>query len=324
MAHSYGGLFAVYTLLNRPDIFKAYIAVSPSLWWDNQALAKQADQFVRDHKDLQTAIYMTMGNEGGGMLGGAQKVMGSLASLHQTGANFQHWPEESHGSVVMRSVYEGMEWLSEFYYTHDPVRTYEESGLQYFNKHFEIVSKFLGYEVKVPEQPLMQIQGYLQEVKRPQEAQQVLQRVLELYPNSPGAHFELGKVDLALNDRPQGEAELKQTLALYPGHDGARKELEKLGVDPKSVVPEMAVSPSALRSYAGEYKYSDETLVVTLEDGKLFMKFGGANRELRARADGSFFAIESDREYKFNRKSGRVTSLTVQLADFRYESRKVK
>ena len=36
------------------------------------------------------------------------------------------------------------------------------------------------------------------------------------------------------------------------------------------------------------------------------------------------FAIDSDREYTFNRKSGRVTSLGVQLADFRYESRKVK
>ncbi|GFE89076.1 alpha/beta hydrolase-fold protein [Steroidobacter agaridevorans] len=324
IGHSYGGLFAVYTLFNRPDIFKAYIAVSPSLWWDDQALAKQADQFVIDHKDLQTAIYMTMGNEGGAMLGGAQKVIGSLASLRQTGANFQRWPEENHGSVVLRSVYEGMEWLNELYYTHDPARAYEEGGLQYFDKRFELISKYLGYEVKVPEHQLMQAQGYLQHVKRPQEARQVLQRVLELYPHSPGAHFELGKVYLALNDRPQGEAELKKTLALYPGHEGARKELEKIGVDPKSVVPETTVSPSGLRSYVGEYKYSDETSVVTMEQGKLFMKVANNKRELRARADGSFFAIESDREYTFNKKSGRVTSLTVQLVDFRYESRKVK
>jgi predicted alpha/beta superfamily hydrolase len=324
IGHSYGGLFAVYTLLNRPDIFKAYIAVSPSLWWDGQALAKQADHFVIDHKDLQTAIYMTMGNEGGEMLGGAQKVIGSLASLQQSSATFRHWPEESHASVVMRSVYEGMEWLNELYYTHDPVRVYEESGLQYFDKHFEIISKYLGFEVKVPETPLMQIQEYLRAVKRPEEARQVLQRVLELYPESPGAHFELGKVYLDLKDGPQGEAELKQALALYPGHDAARKELEKLGIDPKTVVPEATVSPSTLRSYVGEYQYSDETSVVTFEQGKLFMKLGGDKRELHARTDGSFFAIDWDRECTFNRKSGRVSSLTVQLVDFRYESRKVK
>ena len=152
----------------------------------------------------------------------------------------------------------------------------------------------------------------------------MLQRVLALYPNSPGAHFELGKVQLALNDRPQGEAELKRTLARYPGYTGARKELEKLGIDPKTVVSEKNMSPSVLRNYVGEYKYSDETSVVTLEQGKLFMKRGGDKRELLSRSDGSFFAIDSDREYTFNKQSGRVTSLTVQLWDFRYESRKVK
>ncbi len=320
IGHSYGGLFAVYTLLNRPDLFKAYIVASPSLWWDHQALARQAESFVIDHKDLQAAVYMTMADEGGEMLGGAQKVVGALASVRSMGVSFQLWPDENHGSVVMRSVYEGMKWLNEIYYIHDPIRLYEESGLEPFDKRFAQISKYLGYEVKVPEWTLMRIQGYLLEEKRPQEAVQVLQRVLELYPQSPGAHYELGRASLAVDDRPRAEAELKQTLALYPGHAGARAELEKLGIDPKSVVNEISVSPSVLRGYVGEYRYSDETSVVTFEDGKLFMRVNNDKRELLARSNTSFFAIESDREYTFNNK----TSLTIQLSDFSYESRKVK
>ena len=70
----------MHALFNRPEVFKAYIAISPALWWDNQALARQAEQFADDHKDFQTAVYMTMGNEGGAMLGGAQKVIGALSS----------------------------------------------------------------------------------------------------------------------------------------------------------------------------------------------------------------------------------------------------
>lgn len=31
--HSYGGLFALYTLFSRPDAFAGYAAISPSVWW---------------------------------------------------------------------------------------------------------------------------------------------------------------------------------------------------------------------------------------------------------------------------------------------------
>ena len=34
--HSFGGLFAVHTLINEPELFDAYISISPSIWWDNQ------------------------------------------------------------------------------------------------------------------------------------------------------------------------------------------------------------------------------------------------------------------------------------------------
>ncbi|KRW68398.1 alpha/beta hydrolase [Stutzerimonas nitrititolerans] len=31
--HSYGGLFTLYALLNRPQAFSGYVAASPSIWW---------------------------------------------------------------------------------------------------------------------------------------------------------------------------------------------------------------------------------------------------------------------------------------------------
>ena len=144
-----GGLFACYTLLKRPELFKAYIVASPSLWWDNQALAAEAANFGANHKDVQTAVYVTMGSEGGSMLGGTQRFVGALVSAENgVEAVFTRWPEESHGSVVMRSVYEGLKWLHESYYTTDPIRSYELSGLQSYDKRFASISKHLGYEVK--------------------------------------------------------------------------------------------------------------------------------------------------------------------------------
>ena len=42
IGHSYGGLFTIYTLLNHPQLFSNYVAIDPSLDWDNQKLLAEA------------------------------------------------------------------------------------------------------------------------------------------------------------------------------------------------------------------------------------------------------------------------------------------
>jgi predicted alpha/beta superfamily hydrolase len=42
--HSLGGLTVINTFLNNTQLFNAYIAIDPSLWWNNQALVKQAQE----------------------------------------------------------------------------------------------------------------------------------------------------------------------------------------------------------------------------------------------------------------------------------------
>ena len=41
---SFGGLFALHTLIHRPEVFSGIIAISPSLWWDDQGLTAPAQQ----------------------------------------------------------------------------------------------------------------------------------------------------------------------------------------------------------------------------------------------------------------------------------------
>ncbi|MCK4676626.1 MAG: alpha/beta hydrolase [Bacteroidales bacterium] len=41
VGHSFGGTFATYTLLNRPETFNAYIAISPYLQYDDADLVKK-------------------------------------------------------------------------------------------------------------------------------------------------------------------------------------------------------------------------------------------------------------------------------------------
>ena len=46
--HSFGGLMTFYCLTKHPDMFNAYISVSPALWWDNKIHLKVATKNLRN------------------------------------------------------------------------------------------------------------------------------------------------------------------------------------------------------------------------------------------------------------------------------------
>jgi uncharacterized protein len=62
MGISFGGLLTSYTLFARPEMFRSYIIISPSLFWnDNSILKTEADYFNR-HKDLNKIVYLAYGS----------------------------------------------------------------------------------------------------------------------------------------------------------------------------------------------------------------------------------------------------------------------
>jgi predicted alpha/beta superfamily hydrolase len=58
---SLGGLFALHALLEQPDAFDAYIAVSPAIWWDDAALLKREAELAALRDDLNTTLFLAVG-----------------------------------------------------------------------------------------------------------------------------------------------------------------------------------------------------------------------------------------------------------------------
>jgi hypothetical protein len=56
---SAGGIFALYAMLAKPQLFNAIIAVSPAAAWDNDWLFKFEEAFKQKHKALPLSLYMT-------------------------------------------------------------------------------------------------------------------------------------------------------------------------------------------------------------------------------------------------------------------------
>jgi hypothetical protein len=63
--HSLGGLFAAHALLTRPDTFSAFIASSPSLWWDGFSIFQKLPAFRERLRALsrQPRVFVDVGGK---------------------------------------------------------------------------------------------------------------------------------------------------------------------------------------------------------------------------------------------------------------------
>jgi predicted alpha/beta superfamily hydrolase len=62
MGLSFGGLLSSYALFKQPDMFKGYIIISPSLFWNGNSILKTEADYFSNHKYLNKMVYMAYGS----------------------------------------------------------------------------------------------------------------------------------------------------------------------------------------------------------------------------------------------------------------------
>jgi predicted alpha/beta superfamily hydrolase len=62
MGLSFGGLLSSYILFRQSDMFKSYIIISPSLFWNGNSILKTEADYFSKHKDLNKMVYMAYGS----------------------------------------------------------------------------------------------------------------------------------------------------------------------------------------------------------------------------------------------------------------------
>lgn len=80
---SLAGLFVVDTLVNAPELFNDYFAISPSLWWDDQRLARSVEQALRQGDFAGRRLWMAMADEGGTMQEGVDRLRRAVAGASE-------------------------------------------------------------------------------------------------------------------------------------------------------------------------------------------------------------------------------------------------
>ncbi|MHC5066323.1 MAG: alpha/beta hydrolase-fold protein [Planctomycetota bacterium] len=324
IGHSLGGLFAVYALRTRPSFFDGLIAISPSMQWADQKSVAQTEDWLDSKPETKSRIYMTVGSEGMGLLGGTMKVAGLFSEKAPPGLRwkFVHMPEESHNSVPHRSTYDGLEWIFDGWNLHDPLATYDMGGWEAVEAHYAKVRGDLGYEAETPGSVAMDVIFSMVSTNRSQDALAFLQeRDPKRYPVPPMLFPMIGS-QMKKNGDAEGElALLRIGLGRFPRNQAIREALENLGEELPPMPeerPAVEVPAEVLATYVGDYRFElgGGAISVSIVDGALNVQFPGQGQVLAKALSAQRFGMPGgDMEVSFSQpEEGKsAAALTVHI-----------
>lgn len=212
--HSFGGLFAMHALTSRPRLFNSIIAVSPSLTWDDRWVLRRATELVEKHRELNTTLFFSIGNESEALDREFRALESLLKSRAPKGFEFEavKFGDEDHGSVVMPSHYAGLRKVFapwRFALDGDPKTLWPRA-----RDHYAKLSKRAGYKVEIPENTANFIGYQLLQSGDAPGAIEVFRANAAMYPNSANVHDSLGEAYERTGDRERARASYARAAEL--------------------------------------------------------------------------------------------------------------
>ena len=248
IGHSFGGLTVINTLINHPDLFNAYIAIDPSMWWDQRKLLKQSKSVLAMHNYKGKALFMAIANTmSPGMDTTTVKKDTSAVTAHirailelnkylefynKNGLNYhsKYYKDDNHGSVPLIAEYDGLHSIFSYYplkLSFEDFINMNASTVEKIKKHYQDISSHFGFKVPVPESFANQFGYQALGMKKNAAAQAFFEMNIENYPQSFNAFDSMGDFYAATGDKPKAIENYKKALALKEFPD-TRKKLDDL------------------------------------------------------------------------------------------------
>ena len=240
VGHSIGGLFAIYVLASNPKLFNAYIAIDPTLSWNNDAAVTKLETVFKDTKELSSDLYITATDEGGSALSADYKLCGILnqRTPREFRWTFKQMPGETHTSIPHQSIYSGLDHIFDGWHLANPLKLYDEGGLAAIHRHFAEGGRRYGYDRKTPAFTVSLVVAALMAQDRLEEAATVLQHDPKTYPAPWNQLDALARAYAQRGDKEHAIHYYELSLKTNPNNEWARKKLKEAGVDVDSRFPQ--------------------------------------------------------------------------------------
>ena len=251
IGHSLGGLTVMNMVVNHTDLFNAYIAIDPSMWWDKKKLLNQAHDVLRQKNFAGKALFLGIANtmqpgmdtshvrkDTSGMTEHIRAILTLTDILKSNPGNglswsYRYYDGDSHGSVPLITEYDALHFLFSYYKMPQEVQSklFDKNSkidiAAAISGHYDDISKHFGYKVLPPEVMLNQLgYGFLQN-GMPDRSFAMFDLNVKSYPNSFNVYDSMGDYYAAQKDRAKTIEFYSKALKIKEFRD-TRDKLNKL------------------------------------------------------------------------------------------------
>jgi len=247
--HSLGGLAVINALFNHPKLFKAYIAIDPSIWWDSQRWIKKQEAGLSKTDFENKSLFVAIANNipPGMDTISVLKDTTDAAPVTQAVIPFVHilrntkpaglrgrskfYPNERHGTVELNAEYDGLLSIFDFYHftTRQFIGHPELDEDSVIAAHFKVISEKLGYTVQPGEDLINEVAYDCMARKKWDVAYKLFKRNTDNHPESSNVFDSLGDYYVERGDKQNAITAFIKALSLNESADTRRKlnELKK-------------------------------------------------------------------------------------------------
>ncbi len=318
VGHSLGGLTVIDILTHSNELFNAYLAIDPSMWYNNEVYLKNAmAQLPKQNKKGKKLFIGTANTMPKGMTlaqlkksnGNETQHIRSILKLNDflvksnNGLRFaqKYYENERHNTVPLLCEYDGLRFIFDYYFFDAGEKDFADSSAQIaiqLKSHYENVSKELGYK-NAPPEPLINYLGYGALVQKHfAKAKAFFELNIEWYPESSKVYDAYADYHLSRKDTISAIANYKKALQI----NNDASILQKINTLSHSDTKSLSVED--LQKYVGTYTLVDFQLDISLiiRDGSIWAIVPGqADDEFQILSE-NIFTIKGKQNYKITFK----------------------
>jgi len=252
IGHSLGGLTVINTLVHQPNLFDAYVAIDPSMWWNDKKLLKEIKHINFDKKYNNKSLYLGIANtmNPGMDIKKVQKDTSSQTehirsilelntflnkeTQKELSYKGKYYENDDHGSVPLITEYDAFRFIFDFYrlkLEHQDFMDTKSNLLDKVVNHYKRLSKEFKTEMKPDEEYINDLGYRLMGKQQLKKAEQFLKLNLVNYPGSWNAYDSYGEILLKLNKKEKSIEMYKKSIALNPNNEDAKKIIKMIRND---------------------------------------------------------------------------------------------
>jgi len=208
IGHSLGGLMVINTLVNHPRLFNAYLAIDPSMWWDDRKLLRRTEDVLAREKFAGKTLFLAIANTMPvGMdttkvrrdtsdetlhIRSILRLKDDLKKNRTNGLRFdyKYYAHDTHGSVPLIAEYDGFRFMFDYFMPPFTPMLFDDKStaatlVGAVKAHYRLISAKLGYLVLPPEGWVDEMGHYYLQKKQFDRSAAFFQLNKDNYPKKP-------------------------------------------------------------------------------------------------------------------------------------------